>query len=142
VASERVRKTFERVRKRGRVLRHDTAAETVHRLRIDCKKLRYLLEFFRSLFEPERVLPFIRSLKRLQDHLGDFNDLAVQQADLRKTAAKMLEDHSVGADTLLAMGCLVGRLERRQRKLKRRLVGSVREFVNDANRARLRKLAR
>ena len=142
VAGERVHKAFERVRKRGRNLSRHTPAQTVHRLRIDCKKLRYLFEFFRSLFEAERVSPFIRSLKELQDHLGDFNDLTVQQADLRKTAAEMLEGNSVAADTLLAMGCLVGRLERRQRKLKRRVVDSVGSFVNEASCARLRELVR
>ena len=142
VAGERVRRAFERVRKRGRDLSRDTPAETVHRLRIDCKKLRYLLEFFRSVLEAGCVSPFIRSLKKLQDHLGEFNDLAVQQAELRTTAAEMLEKNQAGADTQLAMGCLVGRLEQRQRDLKRLLVDDVRSFVSPAIRARLGELVR
>lgn len=142
VAGERIRRAFRRVRKRGSDLDADTPPEVVHRLRIDCKKLRYLLEFFRNLFERQRVAPLVRSLKRLQDHLGDFNDLDVQQRELRAMAAEMHGRGVGNADTVLAMGCLIGRLEQRQADLKRRLVESVRSFVGKRNRAGFRELLR
>jgi CHAD domain-containing protein len=142
LAVERVRRAFRRVRKRGRDLDADTAPEVVHRLRIDCKKLRYLLEFFRNVFDAQRIAPPIRALKRLQDHLGEFNDLDVQQRELRAMAAEMHEQGAGSADTVLAMGCLIGRLEQRQTDLKRRLVGSVQTFVGVQNRAAFRELLR
>jgi CHAD domain-containing protein len=55
----------------------DGAAVTVlHALRIECKQLRYALEFFREVLgrEAEQV---IAEVVRLQDHLGDLNDADV-----------------------------------------------------------------
>jgi CHAD domain-containing protein len=140
VAAERIGKAYRRVRRRARGLDASTPPEVVHRLRIDCKKLRYLLEFFRNVFEPKRVVPLVRSLKRLQDHLGDFNDLEVQQRDLQGMASEMLAGGQATADTLLAMGCLSGRLQQRQVALRKQLVESVRSFVGEPGRAGLREL--
>lgn len=50
-------------------------AAAMHRLRIECKKMRYLAEFFRGLFEA--MDPFIDHLKALQDQLGVMHDVAV-----------------------------------------------------------------
>ncbi|HEY5720202.1 MAG TPA: CHAD domain-containing protein [Gammaproteobacteria bacterium] len=50
----------------------------MHRLRIECKKLRYLAEFFRGLFTD--MEPFIAALKQLQDLLGVMHDCAVSPA--------------------------------------------------------------
>jgi CHAD domain-containing protein len=53
--------------------RDDAAA--MHKLRIECKKLRYAAEFFRPLFEGMDT--FISHMKGLQDLLGTMNDVAV-----------------------------------------------------------------
>ena len=51
--------------------------EELHRLRIQCKKLRYAAEFFTPLFERERMRTYINRLKELQDMLGMMHDIAV-----------------------------------------------------------------
>jgi len=48
-----------------------------HRLRIALKKLRYAAELLAALYDPGEVEGFVRRLKRLQDDLGDANDLRV-----------------------------------------------------------------
>lgn len=48
-----------------------------HRLRIALKKLRYAAELLAALYDSGEVEGFIRRLKRLQDDLGDANDLRV-----------------------------------------------------------------
>ena len=50
--------------------------EELHALRIDCKKLRYALEFFTPVLGAE-VRGVIGEVKTLQDHLGDLNDAQV-----------------------------------------------------------------
>ncbi len=50
--------------------------ETLHALRIDCKRLRYSLEFFREVLGPE-VEDTIKEVVIMQDHLGDLNDADV-----------------------------------------------------------------
>ena len=77
LASRRIWRSSRRVLKKGKAIEPETEAEALHRLRIECKKLRYLLEFFSSLYSEDEILQLINALKRLQDNLGDFNDLEV-----------------------------------------------------------------
>lgn len=50
--------------------------ERLHRLRIACKKLRYCIEMFDSLFDREKSKAYMGVLSDLQDVLGRFNDHA------------------------------------------------------------------
>jgi len=54
----------------------DAPIETLHALRIEFKKLRYALEFFREVLGPE-VKDVIKEVVIVQDHLGDLNDADV-----------------------------------------------------------------
>ena len=53
--------------------------DRLHRLRIACKKLRYCIEMFDSLFDREKSKTYMGVLADLQDVLGRFNDHAVAQ---------------------------------------------------------------
>ncbi len=71
-------KRFKKVSARaGKIAAHSVDSK-IHKLRIDCKKLRYLLEYFAPLFKADAYWHELKSLKKLQDYLGDFNDSAVQ----------------------------------------------------------------
>lgn len=50
--------------------------ETLHALRIEFKKLRYTVEYFRDVLGPEAP-ELINLFKDMQDHLGDLNDAQV-----------------------------------------------------------------
>lgn len=68
----------------GDVVRHGNGSltedmERLHRLRIACKKLRYLIEMFDSLFDREKSKTYLGVLADLQDVLGRFNDHTVAQ---------------------------------------------------------------
>jgi CHAD domain-containing protein len=54
----------------------NATVEQLHALRIEFKKLRYTLEFFREVLGTE-AKPVINELKGLQDHLGDLHDAQV-----------------------------------------------------------------
>jgi CHAD domain-containing protein len=114
VASERIWKAYRRVYKCGREVAPETSAETLHELRIDCKMLRYLLEFFRSLYPPQAVAKLVDALRQLQDNLGDFNDLQVQQTSLCRFAREMSDEGLASVESLLAIGRLVEHLSQRQ----------------------------
>ncbi len=54
------------------------SAEKRHELRKDLKKLRYTVDLFGGLFDaPKQVAAYGKTLSKLQDTLGLFNDLAV-----------------------------------------------------------------
>jgi CHAD domain-containing protein len=62
-----------------------TDTDAMHRLRIECKKLRYAAEFFRPLFAG--MDGFIDHMKGLQDLLGLMNDVSVTSGLLEDLTA-------------------------------------------------------
>lgn len=54
----------------------EASLEQLHELRLEFKRLRYTLEFFKEVLGPE-VKAVIDDLKKMQDHLGDLNDANV-----------------------------------------------------------------
>jgi CHAD domain-containing protein len=57
----------------------DAPVSVLHALRIECKRLRYTLEFFREVLGPEAE-QVIDEVVGLQDHLGELNDADVANA--------------------------------------------------------------
>ena len=57
--------------------------EQLHALRIEFKKLRYAVEYFREVLGPE-AKHVIEVIKKLQDHLGELNDANVATQLLRR----------------------------------------------------------
>jgi CHAD domain-containing protein len=140
VACERIWHVYQRALGEGRDIRPDTPAEALHELRKTCKKLRYLMEFFQSLFPAGRIKSPIRALKGLQDNLGGFQDCVVQITTLRRFSHQMTAEGNAPPDTLLAMGMLIDELERRQQAAHEEFAGSFRNFDSSRNQAHYRKL--
>jgi CHAD domain-containing protein len=61
----------------------NASIEQLHALRIEFKKLRYTVEFFKEVLGEEGKL-VIEDIKSLQDHLGDLNDAQVATEILRE----------------------------------------------------------
>ena len=112
----------------------------MHELRKTCKKLRYLMEFFQSLFPARRIKAPIRALKALQDNLGEFQDCAVQIATLKQFSHQMVDEGDAPPDTLLAMGMLTDELERRQRTAREEFAERFGKFDSDGNHDHYRQL--
>jgi CHAD domain-containing protein len=140
VVSARIWKLWRRVCQRGRRITPETEAADLHRLRIDCKKLRYLLELFGGLYPPDEIRLLVRRLKRLQDNLGDFNDYEVQQKRLEIFADRMVDEDLAPVPTLLAMGRLLEHMARGQEREHRRFEKRFGRFTSKGNRRRFRKL--
>ena len=128
-------KRFKQVLKRGQAIGDDTPDEALHHLRIDCKKLRYLLEFFASLFPKDKMDKLIGYMKKLQDNLGDFNDLSVQQQELLTYLNGVLS-RSRRADRLLcaaAIGGLIARLHGQQQGVRREFASAFAVYAGKKN---------
>lgn len=142
VASRRIWKAYRRVKKQGQAIINDphAPAALLHKLRIACKKLRYLLELFRSLYPPKTIKKLIKALKQLQDNLGDYNDFEVQQRTLHQFALQMMDEGDVPAPTFLAMGRLEARLERLQQETHEAFTEHFTRFVAKKNQRRFKRL--
>ncbi|HTD91373.1 MAG TPA: CHAD domain-containing protein [Burkholderiales bacterium] len=77
----------EHVRGYGRSL-GDLDPEALHRLRIEIKKLRYMMDALSSLFKRARVKKMLDALSNLQEILGELNDVAVAVQKIGETLPK------------------------------------------------------
>jgi CHAD domain-containing protein len=78
-----VRQRLDKVIVRGDPIgQDDLTLKDYHRLRIDVKRLRYTLEFFRDLLGPEAA-EAIEALKILQDYFGELQDAVVASGHIR-----------------------------------------------------------
>jgi CHAD domain-containing protein len=128
--------------RRGKKIASDSPSDDVHSLRKRCKEFRYLLEVFRPLCAEASYRPLLKELKALQDTLGDFQDGEVQREAVREFAAVMMNEGAAPAATVLAMGELAAQLDAHQLGARAALVGRLRPFLADENRARLKALVR
>lgn len=120
-----------------------TPDDTVHELRIHCKKLRYLMEFFGPLFGAAEIKPLIKSLKRLQNNLGAFNDYSVQQEALQTMTADLSEMAGTDAVEIAAsIGALIIVLHQKQLEERARVSASFAAFDAPGTQARFRALFR
>ncbi|WP_292994450.1 CHAD domain-containing protein [Nitrosomonas sp.] len=55
-----------------------SADEKIHELRIEFKKLRYLIEFFVDLLPKKRTGKIVSEIKKIQTVLGNYNDYCIQ----------------------------------------------------------------
>jgi len=118
LAEDRLHRIFRKATTRSRAITSKSPSEQVHSLRKTCKEMRYLLEVFKPLCNPDAYRDVITDFKELQTVLGDFQDGEVQAAALRQFAQEMMSEGSVDSETLLAMGELSARFEVRQRRAR------------------------
>jgi CHAD domain-containing protein len=140
VADERIRRLAKRVRREGLAIRADSPATDLHELRKSCKKLRYLMELFQSLYPRAKIARLIKLLKSLLDHLGLVQDLAVQGEHLLDWAKQMQAEGKAETETLLAMGALVGQLLERQEQAREAFSEVFDQYLHDDHQALFRAL--
>lgn len=128
VAAERIGAVYRRMVKMGRAIDDDSPHEALHDLRKKGKELRYLLEFFSSLYPAEVVKPMVSTLKDLQDVLGRFQDREIQ-ADLLRGLGDDIAAMEGGAAALMAMGVLVERLVEQQEQARAEFAESFAHFA-------------
>ncbi|MDP8306356.1 MAG: CHAD domain-containing protein [Candidatus Chlorobium antarcticum] len=129
-ASAAIRKSWKRLLRNGRLVSRETTDEELHELRIDCKKLRYLMEFFASLFPTDKTGAAVRHLKKLQENLGEFVDCSVQLKFLHEqldAAARNGCDPSLAA----SLGGLMTRLYEQQEETRSIFHNIFRSFDSD-----------
>ncbi len=97
------------------VMNGEDGDAAMHRLRIQGKKFRYLMEFFRSLFPEATTVKLLGELKELQDEFGDFNDLAIQLRRFQRDFKTIARKRQAG-DSLTGLIEGLGILKKRSRK--------------------------
>lgn len=140
LARNRIYRRYRRIVKWGRQILKNMEDDQLHALRIECKKLRYLLEFFQSLFPAQEVGASIKQLKLLQTNLGDFNDLCVQEEYLGRVVEELPLAGSEDKRTVLAIGYLVNTLHQERERVKAEFAQAFTGFTTLANKKLFKKL--
>jgi len=140
LARKRITKRYRSIKKAGHRIVADNDEDAMHALRIECKKLRYLMEFFSSLFPRSKMNLLIGQLKKLQDNLGDFHDICVQQEYLLATSNELPLSDGRSRKTLVAIGSLVESLDGQKKVVKDAFSETFSEFASPKNSRLFRKL--
>ena len=140
VVSQRIWKMYRKVLKAGRAAVVHGEPEAMHELRKDCKKLRYLIEFFRNLYAPDELKGIVKALKALLDNLGEFQDKEVQAIHLRELAAEFDLSDPQALPSVMAIGALAADSLRAQEAAHGRFADCFAQFDSAENRKRYKML--
>lgn len=133
LAREIISRKYKRVMKNGNAITNASPDEDMHRLRIQCKKLRYTLEFFSSLFAAGEINMAVKQLKILQDNLGMFNDLSVQQDMLRTYLAGLKPGSRQNQELATAIGGLLTNLHHEHQNVRKGFAAKFHHFSSEKN---------
>ena len=137
LARTRIRSIYKRVRRQGRAITDTSPDEALHRLRKSCKALRYSLELFKFLFARRQVEATVKTLKQLQDTLGNLQDSVVQAQNLRRLSGQLTQPDTYAAIAELALGH-----EHRRDVAREAFAGNFELFLSHQTRSTFRKLLR
>ena len=140
MARKIISRRYKKILKAGREITAKTPDEKLHRLRIQGKKLRYSLEFFASLFPKKEIRHVIKQLKRLQENLGDFNDLSVQQDMLHQYLKSLRLGSRRNFELATAIGGLLTNLYHEQCQIRKDFIATFSRFSSRENVTLFKKL--
>ncbi len=140
MARKIIYRRYKKIITSGRKITPETPDENLHSLRIQGKKLRYSLEFFASLFPKKEIKHVIKQLKRLQDNLGDFNDLSVQQDMLHQYLRELSPGSRRNFELATAIGGLLTNLYHEQCRVRKDFISTFNSFSSRKNITLLKKL--
>ena len=135
-ASKKIIRRYQRIVAMGVKMDDKTPDEEIHELRIECKKLRYMMEFFAELFPKKAIKGLIKTLKKLQTILGDFNDYSVQKEFLADYEKK----HKRSVELSAAINGLIAVLHQKQLHERTWVQQAFADFNQDAVREKFSEL--
>lgn len=132
LAERGISRAYRKVIRGGAAISPDSPAEDLHRLRKDCKDLRYVLEVCAPVVAKAPRKRAVADLKGLQDVLGRFQDSEVQRRALHGFAEEMIAAGAPAA-AVLAMGELIGHLDAEQERARLEFDGAFAHFARPSN---------
>ncbi|MCK9174000.1 MAG: CHAD domain-containing protein [Desulforhopalus sp.] len=141
VGSSLIYKRYRKVCRIASEMDSSTPSSEVHQLRIHCKKLRYLMEFFAPFFPEEVIGLLVRNLKKMQDNLGNFNDYSVQQHFLQKILKEKMDAFADDELTVSnSIGALTAMLHQNQLAERQKVEKNFMQFNSVETRTLFRQL--
>ena len=115
VVSRRAWRLSRRIAGSAETIDDHTPPERIHAVRVDAKRLRYLIDVTPGFYDRSALGSVLGALKKVQRALGDFNDADVQQRRLVEC------ERTLGAGTPVGIVMTLGRLAEQCRRRRDRL---------------------
>ena len=131
-----VQRKYQKIMRSGSVITPQSPDDEVHDLRLECKKFRYLLDFFGALYDQQYHKVLLKRLKRMQNTLGLFNDYSVQQEALYA----YLQQPKLDASVHRSVGALILVLSQKQVEQRRLVEAKFAEFAQPQTAQLIQKL--
>ena len=128
-ASHTILDLLKKIRKKSKIAIKTEDVDTLHQVRILCKKVRYIVEIFNSFYNQTNAQKFIRDIKKFQTILGDYNDVQMQKQMLHQ----FLKDLSAAPEnkpSIAAIGGMLTTLEIKGETLYQDFVNTYKKFLN------------
>jgi triphosphatase len=135
-ARDLVSKTLSKISRKMKAVRRieEFDLRSLHKLRLRAKRMRYTIEFTRSLYEvsPERVEEMLKQLGKLQSALGKLNDMASARTILPRIAVEAKTDRkSVEPRITSGLSAIIaGNQERQKSKQLKKAVKAFEKLEN------------
>lgn len=120
VVNQKIRKLHQRIVEAS--LQCD---EDIHELRKEAKKLRYMMEVFSSLYDKSAIEMRIKNFKRIQNVLGDFNDMCVRIELFHQLQSEL---HIQASEPQHSLQQLIDNCLQKKEKEKERILASMQNF--------------
>ncbi len=135
LADELIWHIYQQVLEQGNAITKNSIAETLHELRKTFKKLRYVMEFFRSIYPAKKMRVLVQALKVIQDNLGEINDL-----DVHMGIIKGFIKQSINEDAIKACRQMIKNLEQLQDKIRAKFAVCYADFSSSENKNNFRQI--
>jgi CHAD domain-containing protein len=135
VTSRRILRLYRRLVDHAAAIHDKTPADAMHQVRIEAKKVRYMIDATRSLHDRRDLDRIIESLKRVQSVLGDFNDARLQERNLLNCGSVLVETGAGESKELLTVGRLAESARSRAVSLRAQADRELSRFCKDSIRA-------
>jgi CHAD domain-containing protein len=127
VVAARAWRLSRRIASSAETIDDETAPARLHDVRIDAKKLRYLVEVTPGFYAAADLEVILAALKKLQRLLGDFNDAQVQEARLLE-CARMLSATPGSAGVTSGVDRLAAECRQRAARLHAQVIDGLQRF--------------
>jgi CHAD domain-containing protein len=131
ITSRRILRVYRRLVDQATAIHDKTPADAIHQVRIEAKKLRYMVDAVRSLHDRGDLDRIIGTLKKVQSVLGDFNDAQVQERSLLDSGRALVEAGAEQSGALLTVGRLAESARNRAVSLRPKVDHELSRFCKD-----------
>lgn len=129
MANKQMDNALHKITRNIRLINTDSSDRKFHKLRIVCKRLRYLLDYFNELNTNVAYVNLMPEIKKLQDKLGVYQDLIVHRTVMVSIERQMTASGLMDDNVRYAMHAINSVLNERVRVQRAVAMESIKKFL-------------